>query len=118
MREINRFKLIRAGELNHRYDDAPQEVREAIDKEYDDMVARMKTVDRRPIVDGLRVFTNNLDRGTVDLSRLDFEYNHSEKRWVPWFDVNLDTNYKGRPTTGKELQSDDRVTTRFEGKNA
>ena len=76
------------------------------------------TADRQLIVEGLRVFTNNLDRGTVDLSRASYEWHGPEARWVLWFDVVLDTDYKGQPTTGREMQSDDRVATRFEGRAA
>lgn len=76
------------------------------------------TADRQLIVEGLRVFTNNLDRGVIDLSRADYEWHGPEGRWVLWFDVVLDTDYKGQPTTGREMQSDDRVATRFEGKAA
>lgn len=76
------------------------------------------TADRKPIVNGLRVFTNNLDRGVVDLSRANYEWNGVENRYVLWFDVQLDTSYKGEPKSGRELQSDDRVATRFEGKDA
>ena len=76
------------------------------------------TADRKPIVNGLRVFTNNLDRGVIDLSRANYEWNGVENRYVLWFDVELDTSYKGEPTSGRELQSDDRVATRFEGKDA
>jgi hypothetical protein len=71
-----------------------------------------------PIVDGLRVFTNNLDRGVVDLSRANYEWNGVENRYVLWFDVLVDTTYKGEPTSSRDLQSDDRVATRFEGKDA
>jgi hypothetical protein len=78
----------------------------------------VKTADGVPLADGLRVFTNNLDRGVVDLSRAEFEWHGGENRYVLWFDVQLDTSYKGEPTSGRELQSDDRVATRFEGKQA
>ena len=76
------------------------------------------TADGKPVVDGLRVFTNNLDRGVVDLSRANYEWHGVENRYVLWFDVQLDTSYKGEPKSGRELQSDDRVATRFEGKDA
>lgn len=76
------------------------------------------TADRQPVIQGLRVFTNNLDRGYIDLSRANWDWNGNEGRYVLWFDVVLDTDYKGNPTTGKELQSDDRVATRFEGRTA
>jgi hypothetical protein len=77
------------------------------------------TADRQPIVDGLRVFTNNLDRGRISLARANFEWHGVERRYVLWFDVVVDTDYKGNPVDGKRcLQSDDRVATRFEGKKA
>lgn len=94
----------------------------------DDPVAR--TADRKPIVHGMRVFTNNLDRGVVDLTGeltgrgawYEFYPARPEwdipARWVLWFDVVLDTSYKGEPKSGYEMQSDDRVATRFEGKEA
>ena len=78
----------------------------------------VKTADGVVIANGLRVFTNNLDRGTVDLSRAEYEWHGGEQRYVLWFDVLLDTSYKGEPKSGREMQSDDRVATRFEGKTA
>ena len=78
----------------------------------------VRTANGAPITEGLRVFTNNLDRGTVDMSRATYEWHGPEGRWVLWFDVTLDTSYKGEPTTGSTSQSDDRVATRFEGKTA
>jgi len=81
---------------------------------------RVLTVDGKPLVDGLRVFTNNLDTGTVDLSRAEFEWHAGEGRYHLWFDVLVDTNYKGekldRPN--RVMQSDDRVVTLFEGREA
>jgi hypothetical protein len=74
------------------------------------------TADRKPIVNGLRVFTNNLDAGVVDLSRAEYEWNGSEGRYVLWFDVLVDTSYKGEPTQQRVMQSDDRVATLFEGR--
>ena len=78
----------------------------------------VRTADGVRITQGLRVFTNNLDRGTVDLSRANYEWHGGEDRYVLWFDVVLDTSYKGEPKSGREMQSDDRVATRFDGKNA
>lgn len=78
----------------------------------------VKTADGVVITDGLRVFTNNLDRGVISLARAEFEWHGGENRYVLWFDVVLDTSYKGEPKAGRELQSDDRVATRFEGKKA
>lgn len=80
--------------------------------------AAVLTADRVPIVDGLRVFTNNLDVGTVDLARASYEWHAGEKRYVLWFDVAAEFNYKGEPSTDRILQSDDRVATRFNGKKA
>ena len=82
-----------------------------------DMTADL-TADRKPIVDGMRVFTNNLDRGVVDLSSAYKEWNPVQDRWVLWFHVLVDTNYKGEPAVSRDLQSDDRVATRFEGQDA
>lgn len=95
--------------------DAPQAGYGRLDYEDGDTVY---TADRVRIVNGLRVFTNNLDRGVVNLDRAEYEWNRAEKRWVLWFYVDLDTSYKGEPATGRELQSDDRVATRFQGRNA
>ena len=77
------------------------------------------TTDGKKIVQGLRVFTNNLDRGTVDLSRASYDWHGPEDRWQLWFDVVLDHDYKGNAVDGRrELQSDCRVTTRFDGRDA
>lgn len=73
------------------------------------------TVNRVEIVAGLRVFTNNLDKGTVDLSRAEWKWHHGEQVHHLWFDVDVDTNYRGESVTQQCAQSDDRVTTRFEG---
>ena len=79
------------------------------------------TVDGKQIVQGLRVFTNNLDRGWIDLSSATYDWHEPEQRWQLWFNVHLDHDYKGNPIAGLdklEMQSDCRVVTRFEGKNA
>lgn len=70
------------------------------------------------IVDGLRVFTNNLDRGTIDLTRATWEWYPSEDKHHLWFYVDVDTDYKGNPVEQRYSQSDDRVATRFKGQNA
>lgn len=77
-----------------------------------------RTANGVEIVDGLRVFTNNLDRGTVDLSRANWEWHGPEGVYHFWFDVKCDTNYKGEPSSDRVMQSDDRVATRFNGKAA
>jgi hypothetical protein len=85
------------------------------------------TADRKPIVHGLRVFTNNLDRGVIDLTGelgrgykrpANYEWHGGENRWVLWFDVVCEVDYKGNPSNERVMQSDDRVATRFDGKNA
>lgn len=76
------------------------------------------TANKVEIVDGLRVFTNNLDRGTVDLSKATWEWYPSEKVHHLWFYVDVDTHYTGKPVEQRYSQSDDRVATRFEGKSA
>lgn len=72
------------------------------------------------IVDGLRVFTNNLDRGTVKLDGAQWEWHGPEGKHHLWFDVMCDTNYKGEtnPEGYRVMQSDDRVATRYDGKTA
>lgn len=79
----------------------------------------VKTADGVVITQGLRVFTNELSRGVISLdSKAEFEWHGGENRYVLWFHVNVDTNYKGEPVTQVLLQSDDRVATRFEGEPA
>lgn len=85
---------------------------------YNGRTKTARTANGIEITQGLRVFTNNLDRGTVDLSRADWEWHGPEGTYHLWFDVVLDTSYKGEPKTGREMQSDDRVTTRFKGVTA
>ena len=77
-----------------------------------------RTANGVEIVQGLRVFTNNLDRGTVDLAGCNWEWHGPEGVYHFWFYVNVDTNYKGEPVSQRYSQSDDRVATRFEGKLA
>lgn len=82
----------------------------------------VKTADGVPITHGMRVFTNNLDRGVIDL--LDevrpatYEWHGPENRWVLWFEVRCFENYKGEASTSSVLQSHDRVARRFNGKEA
>lgn len=78
----------------------------------------VKTADGVAITAGLRVFTNNLDRGVIDLSRAEYEWHSGESRYVLWFDVRVDTTYDGKTVDSRDLQSDDRVATRFEGRAA
>lgn len=76
------------------------------------------TTDGVQIVQGLRVFTNNLDRGTIDLARATYDWHGPERRWQLWFDVVTDHDYKGNAVAGRDMQSDCRVTTRFDGRHA
>lgn len=84
----------------------------------------VRTANGVPIVQGLRVFTNNLDRGVIDLTgeltgrEARYEWHGGERRWVLWFDVLCHENYKGEAVTSRVLQSDDRVATRYNGKEA
>lgn len=93
--------------------DAPDGIRR---KPYNGEI--VKTANRVPIVEGLRVYTNNLDKGVITLKDAEFEWNSVEGRYVLWFKVILDTKYNGDSIEGWELQSDDRVTTVFEGVRA
>lgn len=78
----------------------------------------VKTADRVVITEGLRVFTNELSTGVIMLGNAEFEWHGGENRYVLWFDVKVDTNYRGEPVDQVLLQSDDRVATRFDGKAA
>ncbi|AOT25013.1 hypothetical protein PBI_KALPINE_94 [Mycobacterium phage Kalpine] len=80
----------------------------------------VRTADAVNITQGLRVYTNNLDRGTVDLTRAEFEWHAGENRYVLWFDVLVDTDYMGEALFQRRrvMQSDDRVATQFNGKAA
>lgn len=64
----------------------------------------MRTADGHEITDGMRVWDYNLDRGTVDLSRLDSQ---------GWFDVVTDDR-------GKSYMNAERVCVRhpFTGERA
>jgi len=79
------------------------------------------TVDGKQIVQGLRVFTNNLDRGWIDLSSATYDWHEPEQRWQLWFDVWIDHTWDGKVVTSqgkREMQSDCRVVTRYDGKEA
>lgn len=78
----------------------------------------VKTADGVVIAEGLRVFTNELSTGVITLDGARFEWHSVENRYVLWFHVRVDTNYRGEPVEKVLLQSDDRVATRFEGKSA
>ncbi len=71
----------------------------------------MFTTDGVKITNGLRVFTNNLDRGVVSGVN---ERSHNPE----WFDVILDTDYKGNPTEGSVMQNAERVATHYRGEKA
>lgn len=69
-----------------------------------------RTADGKEIVQGLRVFTNNLDRGTIDLSRASWSNGRGDRKSL-WFDVLHDDG-------GRTSQNAERVATRFQGENA
>jgi hypothetical protein len=79
------------------------------------------TADGVPIREGLRVFTNNLDRGVIHVTESHVRHWESMQKYRSedlWFEVILDHDYKGNPTTGSTLQNGERVATRFDGKDA
>lgn len=119
-RNCRTYRMVRAKELGAQDVYNPsEEIVAQIDSEIQKMIEEMRTADGVKIVEGLRVFTNNLDRGSVDLTNLDFEYHHGEKRWVPWFDVLVNFNYKDQKVpVHAVMQSNDRVAAKFGGLNA
>lgn len=69
---------------------------------------RVLTADRVEITDGLRVWTNDLEAGFIDLGDAEFEWHGGESRYVLWFRVIRDD----KPGDRGVLQSHDRVSTR------
>lgn len=69
---------------------------------------RVLTADGVAIVEGLRVWTNDLDNGAVTLTAAHFEWHGVEDRYVLWFRVIRDKF----PGEDGVMQSDDRVATR------
>ena len=78
----------------------------------------VRTADGIVITEDLRVFTNELSTGVIRLAGAEFEWHGGENRYVLWFKVKVDTNYRGEAVDQMLLQSDDRVATRFNGKSA
>ncbi len=64
---------------------------------------------------GMRVFTNNLDRGVI-VKVADDE--GCGPYCNAWHTVQLDTSYRGLPLTGTEIMNCSRLATRFEGEKA
>ncbi len=64
---------------------------------------------------GMRVFTNNLDRGVIIAVATD---EGCGPYCNAWHTVQLDTTYRGEPTTGTEIMNCSRLATRFEGEKA
>lgn len=117
--EYSGFATLRALALGAKsYCDAPEEVKVQISQERDTLISNMKTANGIKIVEGLRVWTNDLTRGTIDFKELDFEFHNGENRWVPWFTVNIDMDHNGQSKSGSVSQSNDRVTTRYQGQPA
>lgn len=69
---------------------------------------RVLTADKVEITDGLRVWTNDLEKGAITLEDAEYEWHGPENRYVLWFRVLRDD----RPEDRGVLQSDDRVATR------
>lgn len=64
---------------------------------------------------GLRVFTNNLDRGViVEVSDEGLCGYYCQA----WHTVRLDTSFRGEPVGGTTLMNCDRLTTTWQGKQA
>ena len=64
---------------------------------------------------GMRVFTNNLDRGVISIVATD---EGCGPYCNAWHVVTLDTDYKGNPKGGTEIMNCSRLATRFEGEKA
>lgn len=79
-----------------------------------DEIARYTTADRYPITNGMRVWTNDLRPGVVNLERASLEHNWNDHTNALWFHVVEDGDPHGRGV----LQSHDRVAKRFNGKEA
>ena len=82
----------------------------------DELLARdWKTADGVKIVDGLRVWTNDLETGRINMEDVSFEQNENTGEIFMWFRVIRDY----RMERGV-LQSNDRVAVRnpFDGKTA
>lgn len=87
-------------------------------KAFDPVRDRARTVDNKQIVDGLRVFTNNLDRGVIDLDGAEWEWHGGERKYHLWFKVKCHTGFAGDSIDTTYTQSDDRVVTRYSGEDA
>lgn len=82
----------------------------------EELLARTwKTADGVKIVDGLRVWTNDLDTGRITLEDVSFEQNDNTGEIFMWFRVIRDNKLERGV-----LQSNDRVAVRnpFDGKTA
>lgn len=78
-----------------------------------DEIATFTTADGYAIVDGMRVWTNDLRTGEIDLEHAHLEHNWNTHTNALWFHVVEDD------TTGRGvLQSHDRVARRFNGRVA
>lgn len=71
-----------------------------------------RTADGVAIAEGLRVWTNDGQRGTIALDDAEFETNQNTGEHTLWFRVVRSPGDRGL------WQSSDRVTTRFKGEPA
>lgn len=71
-----------------------------------------RTADGVLITEGLRVWTNDLERGHISLAEAGYETNQNTGDKTLWFHVIRRLGDRG------VLQSSDRVATRFQGKPA
>jgi hypothetical protein len=69
---------------------------------------RVLTADGVEIIEGLRVWTNDLTTGVIDLTEAEYELNHNTGEYTLWFRVKLDAASNDRGV----LQSEDRVATK------
>lgn len=74
-----------------------------------------RLVSGEAVVEGLRVFTNNLDSGVITKVE-----GTGDCGWYcnAWHTVTLDTTFRGEPMTGTASMNCERLATSFEGRAA
>jgi len=76
---------------------------------------RNRTDDGVLIVEGLRVWTNNLDRGVIVAKAWDGDHPYP---WQWWWRVWLDTDYNDKPIDRVVQMNGTRMSTKFKGEPA
>lgn len=74
-----------------------------------------RTADGVLITEGLRVYTNDMDRGHVVGKAHDGDYGRVDDWW--WYVV-VDIDWRGNPVTKRMSMNGERMATRFEGRPA